>query len=263
MINFIYPSIAFNKKEVDPCYEQERSLAQQKGYETYLVDLENIKPLKISNDNICIYRGWMLDKSQYELLYNCTNNKLINNCDQYLFAHHIPNWYPILDKHTMNSIFIEPSESVVIDKKYFVKDWVKSLKTKSGSVVENNAQLTQLIEDMKKFRGHIEGSLVLRQWLDLDSTSEVRFFMLNGSVFSKDTFVSEEYMKLAFEVGYKISEYSNFACFDIISDKNNNSWLVEIGDGQVSDAIGWCLEDFYAVLDGAKKNEMKTKLSLL
>ena len=107
---------------------------------------------------------------------------------------------------------------------------------------------------MLKYKGFIEGGIVLRKVEEFDKSSETRFFILNGKVNSPNE-VPEGMLKLA----EKISQQHNafFYTVDIIK-QNDQYKVIEIGDGQVSDMVGWNITDFIKIFKSLKnKKQLK------
>lgn len=252
-ITILYPQDPFNPKEVDDTFKEEY-LKVKEYLPTILIntdDFTQVKPYNNINNKV-IYRGWMLSPSQYEQLEKNCQGKLITTVEQYLSSHYLPNWYPILEKWTPQSIITD--ENNVINKyeqsqwnKAFIKDYVKSLKTGKGSIINNKEDIKRAINDMKHYRGHIEGGVVLREVHDFVSSTEMRFFVLNGQVYSpgETTSSQEELLKNI------VNQLSNrfFYSIDLIKDISGKDWLVEIGDGQVSDCVGWDVKKFAMMFD--------------
>lgn len=128
-------------------------------------------------------------------------------------------------------------------KRYFVKDSVKSLTTKNGSIANNKEELFEIIEKIENFKG-LEGFISIREVHNFITESEVRYFSIKGNVFSP---CGEKVTGMAKKIADKFSHLP-FISIDIIKDENGREWLVEIGDGQVSDLKMWKYEDFIKVL---------------
>jgi hypothetical protein len=125
--------------------------------------------------------------------------------------------------------------------KFFVKDYVKSLKTATGSIISAPASIYPLVEEMRKFRGKIEGGICVRRFEHL--SDERRFFILNDSIclHPKDDNLTD-YVLLANWVAERVK--SPFFSIDIARNEEGRCRIVEIGDGQVSDLVGWGVERF-------------------
>lgn len=254
-IQFLMPSDYFDKKQPDDTYADEYHALVSQGFTVHLINVEEINDAALGrlNNNIdenakLIYRGWMLQLPQYEKLENAFGEKLVSSATQYITAHHLPNWYNELQTLTMHSIMT--TEDKALNSFYtsgwnsvFIKDYVKSLKTGIGSIANSADEVQQIIDQMKHYRGYIEGGIILRQVVDLDATTETRFFVLNNQIFSNDN----EPIKLpVVEKAVQALADKNlfFYSVDVVLDKNNKPWLIEIGDGQVSDYVGWEIDKF-------------------
>lgn len=254
---FIYPANYFNPKEIDFLFKEEYDLVK-KSFETCLVDSSNFENLKLPTiENKCIYRGWMLKKEEYKLLEENCHGLLHTSLENYLSSHYLPNWYESITHLTPKSIITtyENATQSFLDsgwKKVFVKDYVKSLKTGKGSIVDNVEDLERLMQEMEKFRGIIEGGIVLREFHDFLPRTEKRFFILNGCLNSPIENVPEKYMDVLEKV-QNIHSDKFFYSVDLIEDEKGKVWVVEIGDGQVSDYVGWKVENFVNVFNSLKK----------
>lgn len=142
------------------------------------------------------------------------------------------------------------------EKPAFVKDYVKSLKTAQSPIINSEKGLEEVIEKMLKFRGYIEGGIVLREVKDLNTATESRFFVLNSEVFYKNDLVEPQMLEMAQEISQKTNLF--FYSIDIAKDNKNHLWLIEIGDGQVSDCVGWEVKKFVDIFEKLKiKNNFK------
>lgn len=166
----------------------------------------------------------------------------------YLANHHLPNWYPqVADLTPETRIFpadcdMEAELRTLGWTEFFIKDYVKSLKTSSGSRVSKPEQVSELVAGMRRFRGSIEGGFCVRRVEDFLPDSERRFFVLNGTPYSPNgnmpPIVHECVKRLR----------SRFYSVDIIQRADRQFRIVEVGDGQVSDLVGWDPEKFARIL---------------
>jgi hypothetical protein len=100
---------------------------------------------------------------------------------------------------------------------------------------------------MMHYHGFIEGGIVLREVIDLIPNTEVRFFVVDTMIFSlkKD----DKKYRFAQEVCTKLKHKNlKFYSLDIATTAENKEIVIEIGDGQVSDHVGWNINDFIQVL---------------
>lgn len=235
---FIYPSDYFDNKVVDESHSAEFNALKKSGFKTILYTDSNRKSLRIQGD-ICIYRGWMLSEHEYSNLedfINASGAKMLTSKDEYFKAHYMPNWYDVLADLTPDTFVIEKNKLSDIKEiakntgwsRFFVKDYVKSLTTKEGSIANSIDDVIDIASKIETFRT-IEGGICLREVHDFVESSEIRYFVLNGKISSPQKITIP---KIAKEVASRIS--LPFFSIDIIKDINNKEWLVEIGDGQVS-----------------------------
>ncbi len=250
-IIFLYPCDPLHTNRVDQCYQEEYAMVCNAGMQTHIIDLDNIP--YINTDAYIVYRGWMLSGDTYAQLEERCGNQLLTSTNIYCIAHYFPNWYETLKALTITSI-ITDEENVCAQFKFFggkafVKDYVKSLKTGKGSIVENDNDITNAIANMKCYRGAIEGGIVLREHVNIEPQTEIRFFVVRDVIFSPLEHVTRETYQVVEEAVKKLAvKKLLFYSVDVATLANGRPCLIEIGDGQVSDYVGWALKDFVHVL---------------
>lgn len=264
MTAFVLPSSPLSNKEVDYGYEEEYEKLKNSGFKVYLINIEDIQNSKVfplyENEPL-IYRGWMLNETQYDLLNKKFNDNLITTTKDYLYSHHISNWYEEIKENTFETHFTNLSQAKekfkeLKWKEAFVKDYVKSIKTGKGSIVDSLEDIDRIESDMLKYKGFIEGGIVFRKVEKFDKDSETRFFILNGKVNAPKE-VPEEMWNLVEKINQKHNAF--FYTVDIIKQDNQYK-VIEIGDGQVSDMVGWNIEDFIKIFDSLKdKKQLKIR----
>src|SRR5262249_34631665 len=118
---------------------------------------------------------------------------------------------------------------------YFLKDYVKSLKTARGSIVCDPVEAPAVIAEMREDRGEIEGGIGVRGVEDLIPESEQRYFVLHGVGYtaSEGAPVPELVLQCAERL------MSPFFTVDVARRRDGALRVVEVGDGQVSDLVGW------------------------
>jgi hypothetical protein len=153
-----------------------------------------------------------------------------------------PNWYPLVAEFTAETkifpVYADLAEelktlSSLGWEKFFIKDYVKSLKTSVGSIVSRPEEISLVLTEMQKFRGTIEGGVCVRRFEELIPNSERRFFVINGVPHAMSGSVPE----LVSECARRIK--SPFFAIDVAPRVDGVLRVVEIGDGQVSDLVGW------------------------
>jgi hypothetical protein len=199
-----------------------------------------------------LYRGWMLAPAQYEALERAAGAagaSLLTNVEQYRMAHYLPNWYPLVSEFTPETHVFGLDEDLVEElralgwPRFFVKDYVKSLKTSTGAIIESPEAITDLLDEMVRFRGEIEGGVCVRRVEEFQPETERRYFVLQGRAWAAEA--GEEVPELVGEIVRRID--SRFFSVDVVLRADGVLRLVEIGDGQVSDLVGWSAARFAEV----------------
>jgi hypothetical protein len=126
--------------------------------------------------------------------------------------------------------------------RYFLKDYVKSLKTGGGSVVETEEDALRWLRETLAYRDELEGGICVREFENLRPDSEVRYFVLDGVPYGPG---GRPVPAPVEAVAQRIS--SPFISVDVAIDDAGRARIVEIGDGQVSDLVGWTPEEFVAI----------------
>ena len=100
----------------------------------------------LTKGDTVLYRGWMLSSSDYQVLTEAiaqAGAKPFTTLKDYLLSHHIPNWYEQLSDLTPETVCFTNLETIEQElaklnwQRFFVKDFVKSLKTSVGSRIES------------------------------------------------------------------------------------------------------------------------------
>ena len=275
--HFLFPPSPLNPWMIDEMFQDQAIALKQAGFGTSVVnvDYERINP-QPEPDTVCVYRGWMLNPEEYSHYVSTVVMKAavpLTSLDQYLMAHHLPYWYPLVEQYTPStSIFPGDSKLLKSDmktigyilgehvrsmrglhhlsgqgdgsewNKFQLKDYVKSLKTAGGSVLTNTEDITPTLVEMEKFRGTIEGGICVRSWEEFFPGSEKRYFVINERAFSPETHFDTRAWTILENVRSLIP--SAFWSIDIAERVDGQFRIVEIGDGQVSDLVGWTPERF-------------------
>jgi hypothetical protein len=249
-MRFVFPSDVLDSKKADEAFSDQIDAFRAAGFPVSIVSVEylqmgqrRIYPPLETGETIA-YRGWMMNEQEYRNFCEAVSSAgatPLTSADTYLACHHLPNWYPLISEFTPRTIIFPPdadlkSELDELDwGAYFVKDYVKSLKTESGSLLRSTEHVEQVVSDMIRFRGEIEGGFCVREVEEFDPESEVRYFVIRGTPFA-----SHEDCKIpaiVTEVARLIP--SPFFTIDLIRRVDGVHRVVEIGDGQVSDVVGW------------------------
>jgi ATP-grasp domain, R2K clade family 3 len=253
-IGFIFPSDYFKPKQVDSAYLEEFECLRSGGFETLVISLEALNSgtpqiFPAPSSSKLVYRGWMLASGDYPRLVaavRSAGSDLWISDDEYRSNHYLPNWYPLISDLTPVTHFFavdDDLESALVKlgwSKFFVKDYVKSLKTSIGSIINDPSEISTVVAEMQKFRGTIEGGICIRQVEDFVPETERRYFIINHRVFaaSPDTDIPE----IVTECANRIK--SKFFSVDAIERRDGCQRIVEIGDGQVSGLVDWSVDRF-------------------
>ncbi len=257
-MRFLFPSDYFKPQRVDSAYTEQCDRLQARGFSTSVISLENLSlgaakiyPQPDPGEQL-IYRGWMLSPDDYSLLVNAvrtTGADLWIDRDEYLSTHYLPNWYPFLqdltpETHWFNVDTDLENELIKLGwNQFFIKDYVKSLKTSIGSIINHPSEIGQVVAEMSKFRGTIEGGICVRKVEEFITETEQRYFVINGRAFAAST--ATNIPDIVTACSRRIN--SKFFSVDIIDRIDGCQRVVEIGDGQVSGLVGWSVDRFTAV----------------
>lgn len=255
MIHFLMSADEIDRLLVEEIFRPQAEMLQQCGYSVSVVPnsafRKNIKIHQLPLGAKIIYRGWMVSLEEYtqfeQTIVACGAN-LFTNSTQYKLTHYLPNWYPLLCEFTPETVIIdsvkelEPTLKHLNWNKYFLKDYVKSLKVDVGSIVESSSDAEKWLNAMIKYRNKIEGGICIRRVENFETNSECRFFVINGKVFAPD---EREIPFPAFVAAERIK--SPFFTIDIVKNTEGGFRIIEIGDGQVSDLVGWTPERFASI----------------
>lgn len=246
-----YPADLFHTHKVDPDFIEEAQHLASLGFPILRLS-ENLAPinpsiLKSSSASI-LYRGWMLSATQYTSLHHQLNSRLLVNPQTYLASHYILNWIqPLSAAQLTAATTIIPFQDIpsilnafdsLPPQPWFVKDYVKSLKTTPGPIVANRQELQACLARMEQYRGLIEGGIALRELQHFQPHTEQRFFVANGRLFGNTTsLTTEELSRLQYAITLLQTQHNRpFFSLDIARFVNNGHLtIIEIGDGQVSD----------------------------
>jgi hypothetical protein len=247
-MRLIVPADYFQPTRPDAQYADEAAAFAALGWSvSTLDDGGQLHPVPNPGDT-ALYRGWMLNAAGYNALeaaVQAAGGDLLTSSAQYLGAHHLPNWAPLLADLTPETVCFSDLETAEARlralgwDRFFVKDYVKSLKTGSGSLIEQPKQIAALMDEMAHFRGQIEGGLCVRRFEAFVPDTERRYFVVRGRTASADsTAVPGPVQACAERLALP------FFSVDVAMREDGALRVVEVGDGQVSDLVGWDVARF-------------------
>ena len=253
--HFLFPAHPLKSSTVDETFADQLTAFRDAGFSTSLCPdavIRHGKPLRnIPLGATIVYRGWMLNAGEYSRLVDAitaASASPLTPPATYLLAHHLPNWYPLIAEFTPETRVLPLTANLEAELRalgwetFFIKDYVKSLKTSRGSIIRDPSQIAAVVEAMMQFRGEIEGGLCVRRVEPFVPDTERRYFVLHGKTFSPD---GEPVPELVLRVAERVP--SPFFSIDIIRRDDGVLRVVELGDGQVSDLVRWTPEAFVAM----------------
>jgi hypothetical protein len=256
-VHILYPSSPLCAKQPDEQFAAEVDAVRSAGFEVSLFSLEDFqsgtfRPFPpLPSDTETLYRGWMLSATEYEAFVSAlTRAGACPGIDlrAYLSSHHLPGWYRSLADLTPETRVysrdcdLEAELRALGWSEFFIKDYVKSLKTSLGSRVTKPEQVAAVVADMHRFRGTIEGGFCVRRVESFLSDTERRYFVLDGVPHAE----AGEVPSIVHECARR--HRSRFYSVDVVQRSDGQLRIVEIGDGQVSDLVGWTPERFASIL---------------
>jgi hypothetical protein len=248
VIHFLFPAHPLEPRRPDELFGEQFEAFAAQGFSVSVVTDESIQESSrlrgIPDRSLVVYRGWMLNPAEYGSLVatiESSNAAAFVSTQEYLAGHYLPNWYPLISEFTpLTRIYPAdadmPRELRELNwNSFFVKDYVKSLKTSVGSFVRDPSEIARVLEDMKRYRGEIEGGICIRQVEAFAPDTETRYFVIKGQPFAADR--SATIPEVVRACAQRIP--SKFFSVDVVERLDGVLRVVEIGDGQVSDLVGW------------------------
>jgi len=95
---------------------------------------------------------------------------------------------------------------------------------------------------MRRFRGVIEGGFCLRRLENFLPNTERRYFVVDGVPHA----ASGNVPPIVHQCAKRLP--SRFYSVDVVEHNDGQLRVVEVGDGQVSDLVGWTPEQFATIL---------------
>ncbi|CAN5840766.1 ATP-grasp domain-containing protein [soil metagenome] len=237
----LYPADPLFPNRIDDSFKLERAAFEAAGIHT------SVKPVP---GEIALYRGWMLKVDEYGALEASVKKQgaaLLTSTDAYKSAHYLPEWYEKLQDLTAETVIETPenAQAKVAElgwPRTFVKDYVKSLKTPPGSVVVKPEDIADVLEAMRHYRGFIEGGVCLRRFEPYLPGSERRYFVVRGQGYAAE---GDNLPDIVTTCAERLD--SPFFSVDVAQLDSGALRVVEVGDGGVSDLVGWTPKHFVSL----------------
>ncbi len=247
MLHFVFPASPLDLRSIEPDFERQGHALAEAGFSTSLISdgtFDSGAPLvRVPGESTVVYRGWMVDPLQYERFagaVTATGASLLTSAAAYRRTHYLPEWYPLLRDLTPETVIVPPDADLERELvrlgwgEFFIKDYVKSLKTAPGPIVRDPSEAKPLVEAMLRYRGTIEGGFCVRRLEHFVPGGEKRFFVLDQRPAGAEGDAVPDIVRVVAE---RIE--SRFYSVDIAQNEHGTWRVVEIGDGQVSDPVGW------------------------
>jgi hypothetical protein len=256
-MHLVYPSHPLKTAQPDEQFVEEVMAIRDARFGASFFSLDNFQNREfriipsIPGDESVLYRGWMLAGPEYKALESelaRSGASFLVSSDAYLANHHLPNWYPhIKDLTPETRIYpadcdLEAELRALNWPGFFIKDYVKSLKTSVGSRIFKPEQVSVVISEMRRFRGTIEGGFCVRRVEEFLPQTERRYFVIDGNPYAENGAVPD----IVIECAKRLT--GRFYSVDVVQRMDGKDRIVEIGDGQVSDLVGWTPSRFAAIL---------------
>lgn len=242
-VAFLFPASDLHPRKVDEAFADQYDALKAAGHPCAILRDGIIVGSDVTGHRV-VYRGWMLSPTEYTHMVNAiyaAGGQPFTSLGEYMLCHYLPGWYPHVEDLTMKTVFFPSDcdiEAELYNLKwngYFIKDHVKSNKSALGSVAFRPEDASAIVAELVKYRGAIEGGLCVREHMPV--TDERRIFVRDGTVYAlPDTL--DAYLEMAREIA-KTRILVPFYSIDIGTNRYGKAVVVEIGDGQVSDIVGW------------------------
>lgn len=252
-MHFLFPQDPRGRSIPEDLFEEQAAALSATGY-TYSLLADGVFRRGqvlggIPRSAAVVYRGWMLNAEEYGRLAGAIADAgaaPFTSPVEYLAAHHLPNWYPLIPDLTPETR-VYPAEADLVRELvtlgwdgFFVKDYVKSLKTSVGSLIRDPSQVERVVAEMREYRGEIEGGVCVRRVEDFLPETERRYFVVRGRAYTASP--SEQIPDVVAACAERIP--SPFFSVDVVRRSDGATRVVEVGDGQVSDLVGWSAKAF-------------------
>lgn len=222
------------------------------------------------NEDVGVYRGWMLRPELYARLYDALAERgirLINTPAAYRHCHHLPESYAVIESNTPKSVWAPVKGEVSIDAvmrllepfgamPIIVKDYVKSQKHRWAEAcfipsAADREAVERVVNRFLQLQGEeLNEGLVFREYMEFEPlathsksgmplTKEYRLYYLDGDLlltapyWEQGDYSDETLPTERFsQLARKVQ--SRFFTMDVAKRKAGDYMVVELGDAQVA-----------------------------
>lgn len=252
-LTVVYPADYFKPYQPDESFADEAQALASAGCQLLTWDHNGLHAKGGLQPGKALYRGWMMTQAEYAaMVTDWARQGWIAHtpAEAYGACHYLHNAYPLLTEFTPQTQFVKEESELVETLEalnwpgYFLKDAVKSLKTAQGSMISEPEAALPWLQSFRHYRGQVEWPLSVRQLEDWQLDSECRWFVWKDKAWGPqpDLQVPEPVAAAQERLN------SPFFSVDVVRNREGQWRLIEVGDGQVSDRVGWSLERFVEML---------------
>lgn len=263
MTTYVFPCNPLNGRGYDPEFQNEVNALKWSDDHIASVDHDSLRSgevvLKMNNaptDEVVVYRGWMMNIDEYTAFYDALTGRgytLLTSVEDYKKAHQIEGWLDIFQDVTFNTALLPLNPSALEvstaaktlnSEKFFIKDYVKSLKSDASLSVATVDDLFDTIQRFREEQGDwLAGGIVVREFVSLpEDRVEIRGWWRDGAwkTFTTHPDYADKDFEFAIptELMSDVTQKLNSLGLHFVSvdfTPTSDGWkIIEIGDGQVS-----------------------------
>ena len=270
---FVFPCDYFDHKQPDGFYAGEYELAGTIGAERLLIDFDRLlggcDPFGSfeGKGQTFVWRGWQMPASVYGSFCDCAAYHglvPLTDAEAYAACHELERAYDLCGEHMSPTAFVtvdDVDENTIEQvfeelkcERLFVKDLVKGAYDRPCMLDRDHPDdWICEIERLKRDRGDaLTEDLVFKAWVD-GFHGETRFFVIDGKICCAQGHAGGDgevdvsaCQAVLDESG--ISAVSRFFTIDMALDSDGNAFVVETGDGQVSECDSTCAVELIGAL---------------
>lgn len=185
----LFPAHPLSARRIDDAFAAEREAAEAAGFDTGIVAIDALPELRATipeGDAPVLHRTWIHPPDRHaalEAALAARGRTLLTSTEAYLFAHHVPRWYPAFGRELTAETAWMPGTAFDLaevaafarasfgDKPVLVKDWVKSRKHEWEEAcfipsAASAADVSRVVARFLELQGDLlEGGLVFREIL--------------------------------------------------------------------------------------------------
>lgn len=263
MTVYVFPCNPLSGRGYDPEFQSEVNALKWSDHHVASVDHDSLRSsdvvLRMNNaptNETVVYRGWMMNIDEYTAFHEALTSRgytLLTNVEDYRAAHQIDGWLDAFQDVTFRTslLSLNPSEREVDEAvkflgvdKFFIKDYVKSLKSDASLSIATDVELFDTIQRFRAEQGDwLAGGIVVREFAELpEDRVEIRGWWRDGAWKAFTThpdYADKDFdFVIPSQLMTAVTEKLNSLGLHFVSvdfTPTSDGWkVIEIGDGQVS-----------------------------